>query len=120
MFPSIIADNNGGAYIFWLDSKNHVSTLVSTHIDANSKLSWGKTPVNVSSASQNVLNYSIINTGFSAAYAAWQVQKKDEKLIYHQLINKKGKNIWETGGKLISNLKGNKSPKKYFLLLKKN
>ena len=39
---SIIADNYGGAYLFWLENQNNKTILFSSHIDSTGKDVWGK------------------------------------------------------------------------------
>ncbi|MHB1685985.1 MAG: T9SS type A sorting domain-containing protein [Ignavibacteriaceae bacterium] len=102
---SIIADDEGGAFVFWLEVINEKVILFGQHINPEGKEIWGNKPIEISSKVHNVLNYFVTKAG-SSIYAAWQTQRID-RVIYHQLISDKGKPLWVPGGKLITNLKGN-------------
>jgi hypothetical protein len=105
---SIIADNEGGAYLFWLENLSSHTILFTSHIDSSGRDVWGKKPVVVSNINQTVLSYSVQKTDFSSVYVAWQIQKS-EKEIYHQLISISGKPLWGPGGRIASTKKGNKT-----------
>jgi hypothetical protein len=105
---NIIADNEGGAFLFWLENQNNKSILFAQHIDSTGKLLWGKTAIALSNSNQTVLSYSVQKSDFSAIYLAWQIQKS-EKEIYHQLLSFNGKMLWGQGGKIATNKKGNKT-----------
>jgi len=105
---SVIADNEGGAYLFWLENQNNHTLLFTSHIDSSGRDVWGKKPAVVSNINQTVLSYSVQRTDFSSIYVAWQIQKS-EKEIYHQLISISGKPLWGPGGRIASTKKGNKT-----------
>ena len=105
---SVIADNEGGAYLFWLENQNNHTILFTSHIDSSGRDVWGKKPAVVSNINQTVLSYSVQKTDFSSIYVAWQIQKA-EKEIYHQLISISGKPLWGSGGRIASTKKGNKT-----------
>ena len=105
---SIIADNEGGAYLFWLENLNTNTLLLASHVDSSGKDIWGRKPLAISNSNQTVLSYSVQKTDFSSIYVAWQIQKS-EKEIYHQLISISGKPLWGLGGKIASAKKGNKT-----------
>ncbi len=103
---SIVPDDSGGAFIFWLDYKNNKSEILAQHVDTAGKLLWGKNPEVISNISHNVITYVVKKSGPKTIYVVWQTQKSD-KDMYHQLINYKGKSLWKAGGKLVTDLKGN-------------
>ena len=105
-FTSIIPDEEGGAYVLWLEYHNNKSMLLAQRIDSSGKSIWGKKPVEVSSSLHNVILYTVKRLNFPAIYVAWQTQKSD-KDIYHQIINEHGKNLWTAGGRLATPQKGN-------------
>ncbi len=102
---NVLVDNNGGAYIFWLEFQNAKIALLGQHIDSTEGLNWGKKPLIISGSQQNVISYSATLTKSGSVYLAWQIQKS-EKDIYHQLINPKGKMLWGDGGKIATKQKG--------------
>jgi hypothetical protein len=105
---SVIADNEGGAFLFWLENQNNKSILFSSHIDSSGKEVWGKKPLAVSNVNHNVLSYSVHMSDFASIYIAWQIQKSDKE-IFHQLISISGKPLWGPGGKIASVRKGYKT-----------
>ena len=104
----IIADNEGGAFLFWLENQNNKSILLAQHVDSTGRQLWGKRAIALSNSNQSVLSYSVQISDFSAIYLAWQIQKS-EKEIYHQLLSLSGKQLWGTGGKIATAKKGNKT-----------
>lgn len=102
---SVIADNEGGVFVFWLEVINERVILFGQHISSEGKEAWGNKPVEISNRVHNVLNYFITKMGTSV-YVAWQIQRID-RVIYHQLISDKGIPQWIPGGRLITNLRGN-------------
>ncbi|MHB9012736.1 MAG: hypothetical protein ACYC49_11005 [Ignavibacteriaceae bacterium] len=102
---SVIADEEGGIFVFWLEVINERVILFGQHVSREGKEVWGNKPIEISSRVHNVLNYFITKLGTSI-YVAWQTQRID-RVIYHQLISDKGIPLWIPGGKLITNLKGN-------------
>lgn len=104
---SIIADNQGGAVIFWLENQDDNSSVYVRHIDSTDHNTWAKQPLKVSGENQNVIGYKAQRTGEGNIYIAWQIQQDSEKHIYHQLISTKGKFLWKPGGRIVTSRKGN-------------
>ena len=102
---NVIADNEGGAFLFWLENQNNKTILFAQHVDSSGKQLWGKKAIALSNYNQTVLSYSVQNSDFSAIYLAWQTQKS-EKEIYHQLLSYGGKQLWGQGGKIATTKKG--------------
>lgn len=102
----IIADERGGAFLFWLDNASGKSQVAGQHIDSNGKNTWGKTPNQISSSNNNVLSFTAQLTKQNSVYIAWQAQSKSKDIL-HQLVNIKGKGMWGSGGKLAAQIKGN-------------
>jgi hypothetical protein len=103
---SVISDNAGGAYIFWVESGGGKSVLFSQHVDSTGNLSWGKKPLPVSSLNHNVVTYSAQKTDFNSVYIAWQTLIPTRS-IHHQKIDRKGKPLWGVAGKPVTAQKGN-------------
>lgn len=91
----IIHDNNGGAFILWTEKINNRESLLIKKCDPSGNLVFGKRPIKISGTMHNTVRFctDIINKSF--LYIAWE---NDDKNIYHQLINNKGKAIWTVGG----------------------
>ncbi len=103
---SVIPDNNGGAYVFWLEVIDERVILFGQHINSDGKETWERRPLEISNKLHNVLNYSVIRAGNSNLYLVWQIQRAD-RMIFHQLISESGKPLWQQGGRPITEIKGN-------------
>ena len=99
----IIRDSNGGAYLLWTEKINSKESLLLKKVDASGKLLFGSLPIKISGAAHNVsaVTGNLINN--SLLYIVWESNNKE---IYHQLINKKGKALWPVGGLKVTHLKG--------------
>ncbi len=98
--PSVLPDDSGGVYVFWLESSGSREIILSQHYDKAGKALWGKKPVTVTDNNLNVISFTAINAD-KDIYIAYQVLKKN-KAVYHQLINYKGKLLWGKNGRLCS------------------
>ncbi len=102
---SVVPDNNGGAYVFWLEVIDEKVILFGQHINSEGKETWERKPIEISNRFHNVLNYSVIRADNSNLYIVWQIQRAD-RMIYHQLISGSGKSLWQQGGKPVTEIKG--------------
>jgi hypothetical protein len=105
---SVLPDDNGGAFLFWIESHGNKSSIFSQHIDSVGNVLWGKKPLMVSNPEHNVVTYSVQKTDFNSLYIAWQVHQT-QRVVYHQLIDFKGKNLWTSGGKPVTSRQGNQT-----------
>ncbi|MDR3626785.1 MAG: hypothetical protein P4L45_08120 [Ignavibacteriaceae bacterium] len=110
---SVVPDNEGGVYVFWIETQNNKSIILGQHIDSEGKAGWENNNqsqhdrmLEISNPSQNVMTYAAKIADGKSIYIAWQTQK-GSKDIYHQLIDNKGKILWGRGGKQITSIKGN-------------
>jgi hypothetical protein len=110
---TIVPDNEGGAYVFWIETQNSKSIIMGQHINQDGELGWQGTnstqpdrPLEVSSNTHNVTTYIAKRANNKSIYIAWQIQK-GSKDVYHQLIDNTGKILWGRGGKQITLMKGN-------------
>ncbi len=113
MMTSIIPDDSGGAFIFWIEMQNGRSMIFGQHVNQSGKKIWRSEsiafrgrPLDISSAAHNVISYVVRKAFKNLIYAAWQTQTRS-KDIYHQLISYSGRMLWERGGKLATPLRGN-------------
>lgn len=103
---SVVPDNLGGAFVYWLEYVNNKSVLLLRHINVHGQTDWGKNPLPVSDAGSNVINYKALSFESRDSYVAWQVLNQD-KDIYHQVVTAKGKSLWGDGGRPVTKQKGN-------------
>ena len=104
----IIHDDNGGAFILWTEKINDKESLLIKKVDPSGKSVLSKKPIKISGSQQNTTSFCQSTIGNSLLYIAWET---DDKNVYHQLINNKGKAIWTVGGIKASLNKGkNKYP----------
>jgi hypothetical protein len=102
---TVLADNKGGAYLLWLENVNNRTQVMAQHIDSVGKSTWGKGPVSVSMSNNSVLSYIAQITKQNAIYLVWQAKSKSKDIL-HQLISVKGRPQWGSGGRLVSQLRG--------------
>ncbi len=98
--PSVLADDSGGVYVFWIESSGGRGAILSQHYDKNGRALWGKKPLAVTDNNLNVMTFSAIKAE-QDIYIAYQVLKKN-KAVYHQLINPRGKLLWGKNGKICT------------------
>ena len=110
---TVVPDNEGGVYVFWIDTQNNKNIILCQHINEEGKPGWDGLAlsqhdklVEISGSVQNIITYVAKRVGNKSVYIAWQIQKKS-KDIYHQLIDNKGRGLWGRGGKQVTSLKGN-------------
>lgn len=102
---SVIADYEGGAFIFWLENLSDKTVLRAFYVDENNNKKWGNEPVNISSIVNSVLNYTVNRFGNSVHISfQYQGQKKE---VHHQIITRSGYLPWGTEVKRISLSAGN-------------
>lgn len=102
---SVLADERGGAYLLWLENVNNKTQVMAQHIDSVGKPTWGKQPVSVSMSNNSVLSFTSQLTKQNSIYLVWQAKSKSKDIL-HQLINSKGRPQWGSGGRLVSQQKG--------------
>ena len=101
---SIVPDDSGGAFVFWLDFKSNKGEILAQHVDSTGKLLWKNKPHSISSLTLNVISYVVKKAGPKNIYIVWQTQQSGKK-IYQQLLSYKGKSLWTSGGMLVTSLK---------------
>jgi hypothetical protein len=102
---AVVADNEGGAYVLFLETEDNKSTVYGYHVDEAGNSTWENSPLALSGSPSNIISYSVKPANKETLYLAWQIYR-EEKDIYHQLIDKSGKSLWKTGGKLATALRG--------------
>jgi hypothetical protein len=73
--PIITTDDNGGAYVVWLDSRYsniNGTCLFGQHILANGTLAYPDTGLPVAVGLNSCLHPTLCNDGFGGAYVAWE------------------------------------------------
>ncbi len=109
----VVPDYEGGVYVFWIETQNSKSVIVSQHVNEEGKVGWESGNLGqpdklleISGNTQNVITYIAKSVYGKSVYIAWQSQKTS-KDIYHQIIDNKGRLLWGRSGKHITSLKGN-------------
>ncbi len=110
----IIPDNEGGAYIFWLENINQKTLLRAQYISSLGSKMWGIKPLTISKANNTVIDYSIGKMGANIYAAITYGGKK--KIVYQQLISEKGKLLWGDNGKLLSSQQGSQINPQFVLI----
>jgi hypothetical protein len=104
LIPTVISDDSGGVYLFWIESAGTRGIICSQHFDKAGKRLWGKKSLRITDKSLNIITFTAIRSG-SDIYIAYQDLKKN-KTIYHQLLDPKGKMLWGENGRIIDDSKG--------------
>lgn len=99
----IVHDNNGGAFILWTEKINNNELILLKKVDPSGKSVLGNKPIKISGTLQNTIRYSESLINNSLLYVVWETQDKN---IYHQLVNNKGKALWTVGGTKAAASKG--------------
>jgi len=107
---NIVPDDNGGAYVIWLDSRNTGgSDIYGTHIDGNGNMvaGWATdgNPIVNASGSQN--QHTFWEDGSNGAVVAWHDERDpDNANIYIQRIASNGDLLWDENGNLLTGAVG--------------
>ncbi len=107
---NIVPDENGGAYVIWLDSRNVGGTdIYGTHIDSNGDIVAGwdadGNPIANESGIQN--QHTFWEDGTNGAVVAWHdTRDPDDADIYIQRIASNGDLLWDEDGNILTNATG--------------
>jgi len=107
---NIVPDENGGAYVIWLDSRNAGgSDIYGTHIDGSGNLvaGWAAdgNPIANATGSQN--QHTFWEDGSNGAIVAWHDERNpDNADIYVQRIASNGDLLWNDNGNLLTGAAG--------------
>lgn len=106
--PSLISDNNSGAYIAWMDMRNDVSNIFIQHINQYGIYEWeygGRCPAKVA---YNQRNPQIVKNFQDDLYLVWEDGRfgdGNEKIVM-QCLTPNGFKVWGSGGKLVCDQAG--------------
>jgi hypothetical protein len=106
---NIFSDNNGGAYILWVENENKLNQVHAHYIDSTGKIVWQKEHLNISGHYANVISYKAIQINPGLIYVCWQSHIKQKK-IFHQLLNSKGNVLFEQNGRSVSSGNNQSNP----------
>jgi len=107
---NIVPDENGGAYVIWLDSRNVAGTdIYGTHIDTNGNIVSGwdvdGNPIANETGIQN--QHTFWEDGSNGAIVAWHdTRDPDDADIYVQRIASNGNLLWDENGSLLTGATG--------------
>ncbi len=85
--PVAAPEGSGGAFVFWLENINGISTLNFQFVNPDGKISTGKKSEILSSKQHSVFEYDALSLNSSSAFVTWESGKK----IFYQVIDKNGK-----------------------------
>ncbi len=107
---NIVPDENGGAFVIWLDSRAIGGTdIYGTHIDTNGNIvsGWDNdgNPIASTTGSQN--QHTFWEDGSNGAIVAWHdLRDPDNADIYMQRIASNGDLLWDENGNLLTGIAG--------------
>jgi hypothetical protein len=88
--PEMIPDYSGGAIIVWSDNRSTSYDIYAQKVNGNGLVQWGNNGVQVSTASNDQLDYTIVSDDFGGAFIAWDDARGSAKDIYSQNILSEG------------------------------
>ena len=107
---NIVNDNNGGAYIIWLDSRNSGgSDIYGTHIlgDGNIATGWAENGNAIISTSGHQNQHTFWEDGEGGAIVVWHDDRvATDENIYMQRITSDGTLLWGDTGTLVCDAAG--------------
>lgn len=107
---NIVPDENGGAYVIWLDSRNVAGKdIYGTHLDSNGNIVSGwdadGNPIADESGIQD--QHTFWEDGENGAVIAWHdTRDPDDANLYVQRIAANGELLWEEDGNLLTSAPG--------------
>ena len=104
----IIPDQKQGAFILWLEARQGKNVLFVHHLDSEGKRSYFAKPIEVSSATDDILNYTAASLKNGQVTAIWQTGGKNKELLFRS-VDEKGKYLFAEPRKIASRIKGSKS-----------
>src|ERR1035437_8529947 len=114
---NVIADNEGGAFLFWLENQNNRTILFAQHVDSSGKQLWGQGGKIATTKKGSKTNPQVL-TADSTIILSWTNEINKDKDIFVQKFNIKGIHRWKEdiavvqlprdqfGQKLLSDGKG--------------
>ncbi|MCK4655332.1 MAG: T9SS type A sorting domain-containing protein, partial [Candidatus Cloacimonetes bacterium] len=104
---NIVNDNNGGAYIIWIDSRNPGGfDIYGTHVLSNGTIAtgWEANGNPIASESGDQDQHTFWEDGSGGAILAWHDKRNaNDENIYIQRIASDGSLLWNTTGVLLCN-----------------
>jgi hypothetical protein len=105
MYPRIIKDSRGGAFIAWEDSRSRISTLVYVQrIDESGRELWAHDGVKV--AETGGFFISLAGDGKGGLLLAWNAFVGDSSDVCVQRLDSLGNRQWPDSGVMVTNRAG--------------
>ncbi|OGU74945.1 MAG: hypothetical protein A3G43_14475 [Ignavibacteria bacterium RIFCSPLOWO2_12_FULL_56_21] len=98
MSPQICSDDNGGAYVCWMDRRNGQVDIYAQHVANDGTLLWQKNGIPIV---DNVIAQrfpQMVSDGGGGAYIAWEDDQADYTYVFAQRINAEGQKLWQSNG----------------------
>jgi hypothetical protein len=103
--PELIADQNGGAILFWLDYRNgtdfSVRDLYAQRIDATGISLWTNNGLAICTAPTNQQGYKLVSDGMNGAFFTWFDNRSGTNDVYMQYITAAGTAVYANNGIII-------------------
>lgn len=109
--PSLVGDDNGGAYIAWMDSRAEFSNIYVQHINEFGIYEWeygGRCLVPIST---NQRHPQMVRNFENDLYIVWQEGRFGDgyEKLFMQCISPNGTKLWGRSGKLVCDYPGRQS-----------
>ncbi len=98
IYPKIVADGAGGAYITWQDNRTGVFNIYVQRVDSNGNILFAANGIPIFFSADAQVFPEMINDGQGGAIIAWHDYRAKEEDIYAQRIDAKGNVLWDPTG----------------------
>lgn len=112
LFPEVIADGNGGAFLTWYDKRtlgnSGVGDIYGQRINASGAIQWGAAGLSMCNATGDQFTSfanltSMLLDGQGGFYMAWNDLRNGNHDIYIQRFNGNGAGQWTANGVMVNN-----------------
>jgi len=106
IFPTIVSDGIGGAFITWQDWRNGNFDIYAQRINADSTVRWTANGVAICTAAGNQNVPTIVGDGNGGAIITWHDNRNGNIDIYAQRINADSTLRWTADGAAVCTVAG--------------
>ncbi len=103
--PELIADQNGGAILFWLDYRNgtdfSVRDVYAQRIDGSGASLWTANGLAICTAPTSQQWYKLVSDGQNGAFFTWFDNRNGTNDVYVQHVNAAGTALFTNNGSMI-------------------
>lgn len=95
LYPIVVVDQRGGAYVFWTDYRNANADIFGSHLSANGKVIHRFA---ICTESEDQMDVSATAPPSGGACVVWIDHRYDKPGIYAQLVSPQDSLMWKSNG----------------------